>query len=97
MAVDLGIANTLVYVAGRGVVVFEPSMVAIDQRTDEVYAVGTKAERRQGRVGGLLMSTGWHPGSTLTGSREQDAILVRGEANSPRCGGRRGGWPSRPR
>ena len=33
MAVDLGTANTLVYVAGRGVVLFEPSVVAIDERT----------------------------------------------------------------
>ncbi len=50
MAVDLGTANTLVYVAGRGVVLFEPSVVAIDQRTNEVYAVGTEAKRMLGRT-----------------------------------------------
>ena len=48
--VDLGTANTLVYVAGRGVVLFEPSVVAIDQRTNEVYAVGIEAKRMLGRT-----------------------------------------------
>ncbi|MBM3698018.1 MAG: rod shape-determining protein, partial [Actinobacteria bacterium] len=40
MAVDLGTANTLVYVKGRGIVLSEPSVVAIDQRTGDVHAVG---------------------------------------------------------
>ena len=40
MAVDLGTANTLVYVRGRGIVLSEPSVVAIDQRTGDVHAVG---------------------------------------------------------
>ena len=40
MAVDLGTANTLVYVRWRGIVLSEPSVVAIDQRTGEVHAVG---------------------------------------------------------
>ena len=38
MAVDLGTANTLVYVRGRGIVLSEPSVVAIDQRSGEVHA-----------------------------------------------------------
>ena len=42
MAVDLGTANTLVYVRGRGIVLSEPSVVAIDQRTGEVHAVGVE-------------------------------------------------------
>src|SRR5918995_1452828 len=45
MAVDLGTANTLVYVRGRGIVLSEPSVVAIDQRTGEVHAVGIEAEQ----------------------------------------------------
>ena len=40
MAVDLGTANTLVYVRGRGIVLSEPSVVAVDSRTGEVHAVG---------------------------------------------------------
>src|SRR5204862_179800 len=43
MAVDLGTANTLVYVRGRGIVLSEPSVVAIDQRSGEVHAVGVEA------------------------------------------------------
>ena len=50
MAVDLGTANTLVYVRGRGIILAEPSVVAIDQRTDEVYAVGDQAKRMIGRT-----------------------------------------------
>ena len=40
MAVDLGTANTLVYVRGRGIVLSEPSVVAVDSATGEVHAVG---------------------------------------------------------
>jgi rod shape-determining protein MreB len=54
MAVDLGTANTLVYVRGRGIVLSEPSVVAIDQRTGEVYAVGVEAKRMLGRTPGSI-------------------------------------------
>src|SRR5690606_35726593 len=50
IAVDLGTANTLVYVRGRGIVLSEPSVVAIDQRTGEVHAVGIEAKRMLGRT-----------------------------------------------
>jgi rod shape-determining protein MreB len=50
MAVDLGTANTLVYVRGKGVQVDEPSVVAIDDRTGEVLAVGHDAKRMLGRT-----------------------------------------------
>src|SRR6202165_1621734 len=54
MAVDLGTANTLVYVRGRGIVLSEPSVVAIDQRTGEVHAVGVEAKRMLGRTPGPI-------------------------------------------
>ncbi|MFN8109979.1 MAG: rod shape-determining protein [Thermoleophilia bacterium] len=54
MAVDLGTANTLVYVRGRGIVLSEPSVVAIDQRTSEVHAVGIEAKRMLGRTPGTI-------------------------------------------
>ena len=54
MAVDLGTANTLVYVRGRGIVLSEPSVVAIDQTTGEVYAVGLEAKRMLGRTPGTI-------------------------------------------
>lgn len=50
MAVDLGTANTLVYVRRRGVLLDEPSVVAIDESTGEVLAVGHEAKRMIGRT-----------------------------------------------
>lgn len=50
MAVDLGTANTLVYVRGKGVLVDEPSVVALNQTTGEVLAVGHEAKRMLGRT-----------------------------------------------
>jgi rod shape-determining protein MreB len=54
MAVDLGTANTLVYVRGRGIVLSEPSVVAVDARTGEVHAVGIEAKRMLGRTPGTI-------------------------------------------
>jgi rod shape-determining protein MreB len=54
MAVDLGTANTLVYVRGRGIVLSEPSVVAIDHATGEVHAVGVEAKRMLGRTPGTI-------------------------------------------
>ncbi|HEY3922541.1 MAG TPA: rod shape-determining protein [Gaiellaceae bacterium] len=54
MAVDLGTANTLVYVRGRGIVLSEPSVVAIDQATGDVHAVGLEAKRMLGRTPGSI-------------------------------------------
>ena len=56
MAVDLGTANTLVYVRGRGIVLSEPSVVAIDTRTGEVHAVGVEAKRMLGRTPGSIQA-----------------------------------------
>jgi rod shape-determining protein MreB len=50
IAIDLGTANTLVFVAGEGIVVSEPSVVAVDAYSGQVHAVGTDAERMLGRT-----------------------------------------------
>ena len=50
MAVDLGTANTLVYVRGRGIVLNEPSVVAINSATSAILAVGAEAKRMIGRT-----------------------------------------------
>ncbi|MFK8182646.1 MAG: rod shape-determining protein [Phormidesmis sp.] len=50
MGIDLGTANTLVYVSGRGVVLQEPSVVAIDETTGKPLAVGTEAKQMLGRT-----------------------------------------------
>jgi rod shape-determining protein MreB len=57
MAIDLGTANTLVYVGGRGIVVSEPSVVASDTDTGEVHAVGSEAERMIGRTPATILAT----------------------------------------
>src|ERR671932_869891 len=50
MAVDLGTANTLVYVRGKGVLLDEPSVVALNDATGEILAVGHEAKRMIGRT-----------------------------------------------
>ncbi len=54
MAIDLGTANSLAYVAGRGVVMIEPSVVAIDEISGEIIAVGDEAKRMIGRTPGAI-------------------------------------------
>ncbi|HEX4751504.1 MAG TPA: rod shape-determining protein [Solirubrobacterales bacterium] len=54
MAVDLGTANTLVYVKGRGIVITEPSVVAIDSHDGQVQAVGLEAKQMLGRTPGNI-------------------------------------------
>ncbi|HIK24559.1 MAG: rod shape-determining protein [Thermosynechococcus sp. Uc] len=56
IGIDLGTANTLVYVSGRGVVLEEPSVVAIDQNTKQPLAVGTEAKRMLGRTPGNVVA-----------------------------------------
>ena len=50
LAVDLGTANTVVFRRGDGIVLFEPSVVAMDEQTGRVYAVGDEARRMLGRT-----------------------------------------------
>ena len=50
MAVDLGTANTVVYVRGKGIVLNEPSVVAVNTRDNQPLAVGTEAKRMVGRT-----------------------------------------------
>ncbi len=56
LAVDLGTANTLVYVRGRGIVLREPSVVAIDKDTNSVLAVGEEAKKMLGKTPGNIVS-----------------------------------------
>ena len=57
LAVDLGTANTLVYERGRGIVVSEPSVIAVDADRGEVYAVGDEAHRMIGRTPATISAT----------------------------------------
>ncbi len=56
MGIDLGTANILVYVLGKGVVVQEPSVVAIDQATRQPLAVGEEAKQMVGRTPGAIIT-----------------------------------------
>ena len=56
VAIDLGTANTLVFVKGQGIVLSEPSVVAIDSKTDKVVAVGSAAKRMLGRTPGNIVA-----------------------------------------
>src|SRR5260221_3875437 len=56
MAVDLGTANTLVYVRGRGIVLNEPSVVAVNTNPGQIVAVGLEAKRMIGRTPGNIIA-----------------------------------------
>jgi rod shape-determining protein MreB and related proteins len=57
MAVDLGTANTVVYVRHEGIILFEPSVIAIDETTGQVQAVGDEARRMIGRTPASIRAT----------------------------------------
>ena len=54
LAIDLGTATTLVYVRGRGIILNEPSVVAIEKKTEKVLAVGIEAKKMLGRTPGNI-------------------------------------------
>lgn len=56
IGIDLGTANTLVFMKGKGVVIREPSVVAVDVRTDTVLAVGNGAKEMIGRTPGSIVA-----------------------------------------
>jgi rod shape-determining protein MreB len=56
MGIDLGTANTLVYVQGRGVVLQEPTVVAIEKDTNSIFAVGNEAKQMVGRTPGNIIA-----------------------------------------
>jgi len=56
MGIDLGTANTLVSMRGRGIVLREPSVVAIQRDTGEILAVGEEAKQMLGRTPGNIVA-----------------------------------------
>ncbi len=57
IAIDLGTANSLVYVKGQGIVIFEPSVVAVNQKTGQVLAIGNEAKKMVGRTPAHIVAT----------------------------------------
>ena len=62
MGIDLGTANTLVHVKGKGIIIREPSVVAVDKANNEVLAIGAEAKQMIGRT----------PGHIIRGSQADD-------------------------
>ncbi len=57
IGIDLGTANTLVYVRGKGIVINEPSVVAMNRRTGQILAIGRDAKRMVGKTPGHIVAT----------------------------------------
>ena len=56
IGIDLGTASVLIYVKGKGIVLQEPSVVAIERNTNKILAVGTEAQRMLGRTPGTIVA-----------------------------------------
>ena len=56
MGIDLGTANTLVHVKGKGIIIREPSVVAVDKANNEVLAIGAEAKQMIGRTPGHIIA-----------------------------------------
>ncbi len=69
IGIDLGTMNTLVHVAGRGIVMEEPSVVALNKDTNKVIAVGKRAKDMLGR----------NPGNILTIRPMKDGVIADAE------------------
>jgi rod shape-determining protein MreB len=57
VAIDLGTANSLVYVRGRGIVLSEPSVVAVNQKTGQILAIGDEAKKMVGKTPAHIVAT----------------------------------------
>ena len=57
IGIDLGTANTLVYVRGKGIVINEPSVVAINKKNKQILAIGDEAKRMVGKTPANIVAT----------------------------------------
>jgi rod shape-determining protein MreB len=75
IGIDLGTANTLVYARGRGIILNEPSVVAVESRTGKVLAVGTEAKEAVGRTPGSITATRPLKGGVITDFEATEGML----------------------
>src|SRR3989339_2072574 len=100
IGIDLGTANTLVYLRDHGIVINEPSVVAVNQKTGQVVAVGAQAREMLGRTPAHIVAVKPLVGGVISDfevTEEMLAYLIRrAEANSRKLLGPRGvgGVPS---
>src|SRR5512145_326247 len=66
LAIDLGTANTLVYMKGKGIVLNEPSVIALNRQTGEVLATGREAWQMIGRTPGYIVAVRPLRGGAIT-------------------------------
>src|SRR5207253_8082210 len=85
LAIDLGTVNTRVYAGEKGIVINEPSAVALDNRTGEVQAVGKEAKEMLGRTpGNLRVVKPLKDGDRRLQSHREDAQLLHPDRKSTR-------------
>jgi rod shape-determining protein MreB len=80
IGIDLGTANTLVYVRGRGIIINEPSVVAINQKTSQVVAIGKEAKNMLGRTPSHIVAVRPLVGGVISDfevTEEMIAYLIR--------------------
>ena len=94
MAIDLGTANTLVSVRGQGIVINEPSVVAIDQSQQRVLAVGAEAKEMLGRTPGNIVATRLLKDGVIADFDTTEAML---RYFISKAQGRRMPWSAKPR
>ena len=87
IGIDLGTANTLVYVSGRGIVINEPSVVALNKKTGTVLAIGKDAQRMVGKTPACEMVksswAGFLAGCRLLGICQPEPDPKRGVGRPP--------------
>ena len=84
LAIDLGTANTLVYARGEGIIVNEPTVIALNSRTQEVLAIGHNAWQIIGRTPGYIVAV-----RPLRGRRDH-RLRDHGNGSSACCSRRPG-------
>jgi len=57
IAIDLGTANSLLYIKGKGIVISEPSVVALNKKTGQILAIGAEAQKMVGKTPGHIVAT----------------------------------------
>ena len=80
IGIDLGTATILVYVKGKGIVLREPAVVAIDRDTNEVLAVGTEARKMLGRTPGNIIAIRPLKDGVISGYQHRQVVRERWEA-----------------
>src|SRR5256885_8798569 len=75
LAIDLGTANTLVYAKGKGIVVNEPSIIAVNKNTNEVEAVGKEAKEILGRTPGNILALKPVKDGVIAGFRQTEKMV----------------------